>query len=207
MISAILLAAGQSRRMGAFKPLLPFGGKTVIECCVESLRGAGVEEIVVVAGHHADELRKSLAGSSVRFALNEEAASEMGVSVARGVERLSNEAAAVLIALADQPAISPEAIRAVIETYERTRAAVVVPRHRGLGGHPVLVDLKFREELSRLGGEKGLRGLMAERADEVARVEVDCPFVARDMDTWDDYVALHLRVFGVPPPVERPETD
>ncbi len=193
--------------MGAFKPLLPFGEKTVIECCVESLRGAGVKEIIVVAGHRAGELRETLKHSPVRLALNEEAASEMGVSIARGIEQLAGEAAAVLIALADQPAISPEAIRAVIETYERTRAPFVVPRHRGLGGHPVLVDLKFREELSRLGEGRGLRGLMAEHAEEVSRVQVDCPFVARDMDTWDDYVALHLRVFGVAPPVERPSAD
>ncbi len=198
--------------MGAFKPLLPFGGKTVIGCCVESLRGAGVEEIVVVAGHRAEELRESLGRAPVRFALNEEAAGEMGASIARGVGRLSDEAAAVLIALADQPAISPEAIRAVVDRYEREKyerkgASLVVPRHRGSGGHPVLVDLKFRGELSRLGGSRALRDLLREHESEMARVEVACPFVARDMDTWDDYVALHLEVFGVAPPVERPPAD
>jgi molybdenum cofactor cytidylyltransferase len=205
-VAAVVLAAGRSRRMGAFKPLLPFGGKTVVECCVESLRGAGVGEIVVVAGHRADDLRKSLTHLPVRYALNEEAASEMGASIARGVEQLTDEASAVLVALADQPAITPDAIRAVIETYERTGAPFVVPRHGGSGGHPLLVDLKFRGELSRLG-EGGLRALMREHADEIARVEVDCPFVARDLDTWDDYRALHLEVFGVAPPVERPSAD
>ncbi|MDT7541373.1 MAG: molybdenum cofactor cytidylyltransferase [Acidobacteriota bacterium] len=203
-IAAILLAAGRSRRMGAFKPLLPFGAKTVVESCIDNLRGACVNEIVVVAGHLADELRAQLARSPVRFALNEEAESEMGASIARGIEQLSNEATAVLIALADHPAVSTETIKLLIETRARTGASFIVPQHGVRGGHPVLVDLKFRAELSRLG-DGGLRALMQEHANEVLRVEVDCPFVARDMDTWDDYRALHLEVFNVPPPFERPD--
>ena len=62
-VAAILLAAGQSKRMGAFKPLLPFGNKTVIECCIDYLREGGVETIVVVLGHRADEVRKSISGT------------------------------------------------------------------------------------------------------------------------------------------------
>src|SRR5918993_92601 len=94
-VSAVLLAAGRSRRMGAFKPLLPFGGRTVAEACVESLRAGGAGEVVVVLGHRAEELRARLEGYGfVRFALNEEAGSEMGASIARGVERVSDEAGA-----------------------------------------------------------------------------------------------------------------
>ena len=85
-IAAVLLAAGRSRRMGAFKPLLPFGGSSVVEACVANLRAACVREVVVVVGHRAEEVRAALDGLSfVRFALNDEPGSEMGVSVARGV--------------------------------------------------------------------------------------------------------------------------
>jgi CTP:molybdopterin cytidylyltransferase MocA len=205
-ISAILLAAGRSRRMGAFKPLLPFGANTVIESCIDNLRDAGVSEIIVVVGHRAEELRSHLSRRPVRFALNEEAESEMGASIARGVEQLSHEATAVLIALADHPAVAPDAIRLLIETRERTDASFIVPQHNGRGGHPVIVDLKFRAELSRLG-EGGLRALLKAHKSEVLRVEVECPFVARDMDTWDDYRALHLEVFNAPPPLEKPDGD
>ncbi|MFL6228661.1 MAG: NTP transferase domain-containing protein [Pyrinomonadaceae bacterium] len=203
-VAAILLAAGRSRRMGAFKPLLPFGTTTVVESCISNLRGAGIVEIVVVLGHRAEELRARLAEAPVRFALNDEAASEMAASVARGVEQLSHASSAVVVALADHPAVTPGAIKSVLDARVRTGARFVVPTWRGRGGHPVLVDLSYRAELLRLAETRGLRGLFEAHAAEVARIEVACPYVARDMDTWEDYRALHEEVFGVPPPMQSP---
>src|SRR5437868_311653 len=113
-VAAILLAAGRSRRMGAFKPLLPFGGRSVVEACVSNLLDGGVEEIVVVVGHRADEVRERLAHLPLRFAVNDDAESEMGVSIARGIEQISPDGEAVLLALVDQPAIPPEVIRLLI---------------------------------------------------------------------------------------------
>src|SRR5256886_9179074 len=87
-VAAILLAAGQSRRMGAFKPLLPFGDQTVIESCIANLRASEVDEIVVVVGHRADEVREHLKEAGVRFAVNSDPESAMAVSIARGVEQI-----------------------------------------------------------------------------------------------------------------------
>jgi molybdenum cofactor cytidylyltransferase len=200
MFSAVLLAAGRSRRMGAFKPLLPFGERTVAEACVENLLRGGVGEVVIVLGHRAEELRAALAKrSSLRFALNEEAASEMGVSIARGVEALSKTAEATLIALVDQPAVPPETVREILEARRQTGARLIVPTWEGRGGHPVLIDLALRRELLTLAPERGLRALFESRRRETLRLPVGSPFVARDMDTWDDYRALHLEVFGSPP--------
>jgi molybdenum cofactor cytidylyltransferase len=199
-IAAVLLAAGRSRRMGAFKPLLPFGRRSVVETCVTNLLEAGASEVVVVVGHRGDEVRAALAGETgVRFAVNDDAESEMGVSIARGVEAVSDEAKAVLVALVDQPAVPPHAIRSLIEARARTGARLVVPEWQGRGGHPVLVDLALREELLNVAPSKGLRGLFDAHRAEVLRVASDSPFVARDMDTWDDYVALHTDALGVPP--------
>src|ERR1700720_4241876 len=88
-VAAILLAAGRSQRMGAFKPLLPFGDRTVIECCVETLRAAEVENVVVVVGHRAEEIRAQLKPLEVSFAMNEDPDSEMSVSIARGLDALN----------------------------------------------------------------------------------------------------------------------
>jgi molybdenum cofactor cytidylyltransferase len=200
-VAAILLAAGRSRRMGAFKPLLPFGGRSVVEACVANLREAGAGEVVVVVGHRAEEVRGALAGASlVRFAVNEEAGSEMGVSIARGVEALSKGGRAVLVALVDQPAVPPSATRSLIAAWRARRVRLVVPEWRGRGGHPVLIDLSFREELLRLDSLGGLRALLYEHRAEVLRVPVESHFVTRDMDTWNDYAALHREVFGCEPP-------
>ncbi|MBV9960436.1 MAG: nucleotidyltransferase family protein [Acidobacteria bacterium] len=200
MIAAILLAAGRSRRMGAFKPLLPFGDETVIEACIRHLLAGGVEEVVVVVGHRADEVRAQLAQLPVRFAVNEEAESEMGVSIARGVEALSDEAEAVFIALADQPAIPPEAVRRLLDERQRKGASLLIPVHEGRGGHPVLIDLKYRAELLRLDPQSGLRAFFRKHRAQVLRLPVSFPGIARDMDTWDDYRSLYRESFGSEPP-------
>ncbi|HKQ50849.1 MAG TPA: nucleotidyltransferase family protein [Pyrinomonadaceae bacterium] len=199
MIAAILLAAGRSRRMGAFKPLLPFGGRSVAEACVENLLAGGAAEVVVVVGHRGDEVRQELSRLPVRFALNSEEESEMGASIARGVEQLAHETKAVLIALVDQPAIPPETIVLLNAAAEEAGARLVVPEYEGRGGHPVRVDLSFREELMNLDARGGLRALFAAHRGEVLRVPVTSPYVARDMDRWDDYLALHREVFGTEP--------
>jgi molybdenum cofactor cytidylyltransferase len=199
-IAAILLAAGKSRRMGAFKPLLPFGERTVAEACIGNLREGGVEEIVVVIGHRALELRERLADLPVRFVVNADEESEMGASIARGVEQISASAQAVFIALVDQPAIPPEVIRFLIAERERTGARLVVPEYEGRGGHPVLIDLGYRRELLNLDPRRGLRALFDAHQSEVLRARVASPYVARDMDRWDDYRALYREVFGIGPP-------
>lgn len=199
MISAILLAAGRSRRMGAFKPLLPFGERTVVEACVRNLLAGGVEQVIVVVGHRALEIREELAHLPVRFALNDDGQSDMGVSIARGVEQLAENTSAVLIALADQPAVPPATIEFLIASGKRAEQRFVIPEYKGRGGHPVWIDLSFRKELTTLVAEKGLRALFGEYPLEVLRVPVASPYVARDMDQWDDYRALHLEVFGIEP--------
>ncbi len=199
-IAAILLAAGRSRRMGAFKPLLPFGGVSVAEACVAALRAGGAFEVVVVVGHRGAEVRAALAHlEGLRFAVNEVEGSEMGVSVARGVAALSDEAEAVLIALVDQPAVPPEEIGKLVEARGRSGARLVLPEWEGRGGHPLLVDLSLREELSGVVAEKGLRALFDAHRAEVLRVPAGSPYVARDMDTREDYLALHAEVFGSTP--------
>ena len=197
-IAAILLAAGRSRRMGAFKPLLPFGASSVIECCVRNLRAADVEDIVVVVGHRAEDIRVQLALLDVSFAVNADPDSEMSVSIARGVEAVSTGAGALIIALVDHPAVPPETIRILIDEWRRG-ARLVQPEHDGRGGHPVLIDLTYRDELLALDPRGGLRALFAVHRDEVRRVPVESPYVARDMDTWEDYRRLHQDVFGVLP--------
>jgi molybdenum cofactor cytidylyltransferase len=199
-VSAILLAAGRSRRMGAFKPLLPFGNQTVVEACIEHLLDGGVERVLVVVGHRAEEMRGRLSHLPVSFALNDEEGSEMSASIARGVSEISEKAGAILIALCDQPMIPPAVIRILIDEWRLRGATLVVPEFEGRGGHPVLIDRSFREELLRLDPERGLRSLFDARRAAVRRVSVASPFIARDMDTWQDYVRLHVEVFGSVPP-------
>lgn len=197
-VAAILLAAGRSRRMGAFKPLLPFGNKTVIESCVDYLREGGVTNVVVVLGHRANEIRDLV--KNVTIAINPDPDSEMAASVVAGIRAINDDAKCVLIALADHPAVPSTVVSKLIDEWQHG-ARVVIPTWQNRGGHPVLIDLSFKPELTNLDRTAGgLRTLLKTHASEVKRLAVDSPFVARDMDTWDDYVALYEEAFGHPPP-------
>lgn len=198
-VAALLLAAGQSRRMGAFKPLLPFGPTTVIRSCLDNLKAGGVCDVTVVVGHRADDLKAALAELDyVHFVVNPDPSSEMGASIERGVASLSASTQAVLIALTDQPAIPATMIRQIVDAW-RAGAKLVIPEFNGRGGHPVLVSLDFRDELLRLDPEQGLKGFFDAHKDQVVRLRVNSSYIARDLDTWDDYRALHEELFGTLP--------
>ncbi len=197
-VSAILLAAGRSRRMGAFKPLLPFGGSTVIESCIANLRSAGVENLVIVVGHRHEEVQAKLKNQDVVFAINPDPDSEMSVSIACGLKLIDEGARALLIAPVDHPAVPPEVVTQLINEW-RAGARLLQPEHNGHGGHPVLIDLLYRHELLSLNQDQGLRGFFAAHREAVRRLPVASPYVARDMDTWEDYRQLHQDVFGGPP--------
>jgi len=197
-IAAIILAAGRSQRMGAFKPLLPFGTKTVIESCIDSLEAGGVEQVVVVLGHRAAEVRRHLHHRKLTFARNPDPDSEMSASIACGIQEVSPDAKATLIALVDHPAVPVEVVTELIEEW-RKGARLIIPQFGERGGHPVLIDLALREELQRVDPARGLRAVFEAHQSEVCRLPVASPFVARDMDTWEDYARLHKDVFGKPP--------
>jgi molybdenum cofactor cytidylyltransferase len=203
-VVAILLAAGRSERMGAFKPLLPFGAKTVIEACIEYLRLGGIETVIVVIGQGslAEELRQHLKNSQVIFAINPDPASEMSASIACGVRELPESTKAVVITPADHPAVPAEVVSMLIDEW-RTGARLVMPTNAGRGGHPVVIDMAFLDQLLTLDASSGLKAFFDAHREQLTRVTVDSNYIARDMDTWDDYRALHQEVFGVPPPGER----
>ncbi len=199
-IAAIILAAGRSERMGAFKPLLPFGPKTVIETCIENIRGGCVETIIVVVGQgpRAQDLEAHLQNSRVTLAYNPDPRSEMSDSIACGVRTLPEATKAVIITPADHAAV-PSAVVVRLITEWRNGALLVKPTWNERGGHPVLIDLSFRDQLLTLDPDAGLKALFASHPEQVRRVPVNSNYIARDMDTWDDYLALHREVFGVPP--------
>jgi molybdenum cofactor cytidylyltransferase len=198
-VAALLLAAGRSRRMGAFKPLLPFGDKTVVEQCVANLRNARVQNILVVVGHRANDVREQLKNYDVQFVLNPDPDSEMSASIACGMEQIDEKKKALLIALVDHPAVPPDVIDLLINEWRSGDGKLFQPEHDGRGGHPVLIDLTYRDELLKLDPERGLRAFFDRHGDERRRLPVDSRFVARDMDTWEDYQALHEDVFGSRP--------
>lgn len=195
-VAAIVLAAGQSSRMGgAFKPLLSFGQQTVIQACINYLTQGGAESVIVVLGHRAEEVRKTLTRESVSFAINQNPASEMSASIAVGVRELPETTSALLIAPVDYPAVPASVVTSLLDEWSKG-FRLVKPTFAGRGGHPVVVDFSLRDELLSLDPALGLKALFAKYEAETKRLEVASPFVARDIDTWDDYLHLYREIFG-----------
>ena len=185
--------------MGTFKPLLPFGQKTVIETCIDHMRGGGLETIVVVLGQgpRGDKLKAHLMNAEVVFAINPDPESEMSASIACGIRALPEGIQAVVINPVDHAAVPPKVVVTLVSEWKHG-ARLVKPTWKGRGGHPVLVDLSFRDELLSLDPNGGLKTFFSDREAQVKRVAVNSNYIARDMDTWDDYAALHQKVFGFP---------
>ncbi len=187
MISAILLAAGESRRMLEFKQLLSFEGKTFVQCCADNLLASGIGELIVVTGHRQEDVRLSLKDRQVRFAHNPDYLTGMSSSIKRGIQSISKDAEAVLIALSDQPQIGSEIILHLLDAFRRQRPLIIVPTYNGRNGHPVILDIRLKEEVLSIDPDQGLRQVVHAHANEVVKIEAAGEEVIFDFDLPEDY--------------------
>jgi len=193
VIAGIVLAAGLSLRMGRPKLLLDWGGKPVVRRAVERVKAGGVDEIVIVLGHEGQAIREALKGLPVRFVENPEPEAGQASSIACGVSALGPAASAALIALGDQPALPPEVIPRLLQTFRETGKPVVAPLYRGVQGNPVLFAAAVFPELRALTGDRGARSVVDKDPARVALVSFDLAMPA-DLDTFEDYERLRPRV-------------
>jgi molybdenum cofactor cytidylyltransferase len=186
-VAAIVLAAGGSTRMGQPKQLLPVGGKPMVHRVTEAVCAAGLAQIVVVVGAQAETVREAIDDLPVDIVANEGWAQGMSTSLQVGLDALQREIQAVLIVLADQPALRPNLLRALVARYSATGAPIVAPFYRGQRGNPVLFDRSLFPELLAVEGDRGGRPLITHHRERVERLEVDDPAVLIDVDTRQDY--------------------
>ncbi len=186
-VSAILLAAGSSRRMGRTKQLLLLGDKPVISHCVDALMEAGISEITVVVNACGNGLADHLRGLSVAVAVNDNADSDMAKSVRTGIKRLRNSSSAVLICLSDHPLVAPETIKMIVYEHQTSPDAIIIPEHHGRRGHPSLFPRRILDEI--FSGVT-LRDIVRKDPARVRLVPVQDEGVVLDMDTPEDYAAI-----------------
>lgn len=197
MISAILLAAGESRRMGGdFKPLLKWGTRTVIGACIDNLKRSRVDEIIVVLGFRESEIRSRLAGAGVQFAINREYTKGMLSSLKTGLPLVSPRCEGVLIALVDQPMVGPEAINPLVISFGDYEKRISVPTYEGKHGHPIIVSRELEDEIMKLdeADPDGLKVLINTHRHEIQEVPVDSPAILDDIDLPEDYTRLVAQV-------------
>ncbi len=187
MITAVVLAAGRSERMGRPKMLLPFGRRTLIETVLAGVLKSRVDEVVVVVGAHREAIEPVVSKLGLRTVFNEDFDAGMLSSVVRGLSEVPAATEAVLVVLGDHPYPPASVIDRLISARERTGKGIVLPLHRGRRGHPVLIDLRYRERVTALDPSVGLRQLMRDHPDDVLEVPVRTPAVLADIDRPADY--------------------
>ena len=189
MTSAIVLAAGLSRRMGRPKLLLDLGGKPVIRHTLERLVAARMDEILVVVGPEHAALERALDGLNVRLVVNPAPEAGQGSSVGVGVRALSADTTAALIALGDQPGISVDVITRLRDALGTPGKSIAAPRYRDGLGNPVIFATAVFPELAALPGDRGARAVVEKDPRRLAVVDVACPMPS-DLDTPEDYERL-----------------
>ena len=257
MVSGIILAAGESRRVGKLKQLLPFGNSTIIETVIDNLLCAKLDEVIVILGHAAEKITAKIRHKSVKIVCNPDYKSGMLTSVQCGVLAVNKTADGsasdksakpkackpqptprrngiprqigiqrqrpsaygkrqrsptvhpggttssdcfvprnvafcrdgFLIALVDQPFLTPHLIKNLIDEFYKTDRGIVLPIYKNRRGHPVIFDLKYASEILALSEDSGgLREVVHKHQDDIHQVPVNTDSVIRDIDYWEDYI-------------------
>lgn len=191
-IGAVVLAAGQSQRMGQPKMLLPWrGNRSVIEQVVQTLLDAAVYPVVVVTGAQHDRVEQALRGLPVVTAYNDRYAdSEMVTSLQVGMKHLALETDGLLIVLGDQPTIQVDVVRSLMDVFSEGIHKLIVPSYQMRRGHPWLVSRSLFAELLSMPPVSSLRDFLTQNAGVIHYVVVDAPGILKDMDTPEDYRRL-----------------
>jgi len=183
----MILAAGQSRRMGAQKLLLPLGDRPVIARIVDEALRSPVDRVYVIVGPDGSHIADVLAGRRIEFVTNPDAEGDMLSSVRCGLRAMPEDCNAVLVVLGDQPGVTADVIAMLVQAFQTSGRGIVVPIHSGRRGHPLLLAMHYRGEILNRYQDVGLRGLLYAHPEDVFEVEVATPNVIEDMNLPEDY--------------------
>ncbi len=203
-ISALVLAAGESKRMapasfekilkgksGQHKLVLPFAGKTIVECTVDAVLQTDIGEAIVVLGHEAEAVRRVLGARPLRFVYNADYRQGMASSIHAGLAALAPDADAVMISLADLPLVQTAELNLLIAAFLKAEnKTIIVPVFAGQRGNPVIFDLRHRSEMLALRGDVGCKSILAHHPEAVLEVEMPTANVLEDVDTVEAYERL-----------------
>jgi molybdenum cofactor cytidylyltransferase len=184
-IGAIVLAAGQSRRMGPVNKLLAdVGGRPMVSHAVDAVLASKAQPVVVVLGHEPERVEAALAGRAVTFVRNPDYAQGLSTSLKRGIAALPADLDGVIVALGDMPNVTAAHIDKLIAAYDPVEGRTIcVPTFNGKRGNPVLWDKRFFREMGEIAGDVGARHLIGEHDDLVCEVAMPDSGVLIDLDT------------------------
>jgi molybdenum cofactor cytidylyltransferase len=186
-VSAILLGAGESKRMGVNKLSLPWCRETIFEHCLETLLRSKVKEVIVVLNDRTKKVVERVKAHKVKVVNNPYPRMGMGHSIRKGLKAIGPNSQGILIALGDQPWVKTRTINALIHAFLQGKGTIVIPSFQGKQGHPVIFHRQYLKGLLKLRGDVGGRSVIEKHPEEVWLARVKSEGVIKDIDTWEDY--------------------
>jgi molybdenum cofactor cytidylyltransferase len=188
-IALVLLAAGGSTRMGSPKQLLPYRGQPLVRHTAEIALASGCDPVMVVLGSHANEIRAALDGLEVVVVENTDWEQGMGTSIRAGVSGAEIMGAeGVVLAMADQPLVTAEILKRLVEEHEETSRPIIASEYSGTVGVPAFFTREFFPKLKALMPTEDCKAVILANLEQSIRIT--CPEAEMDIDTPDDYQTL-----------------
>lgn len=187
-IGAVILAAGESKRMGYPKMLLPFNGSTMLGCVIDNVTRSEVDKTLIVLGAVREPIIQLAEKFKIEYCYNKNYTEGMLSSVQCGFRNLPEDCSACIVFQGDQPLITPDVINTIIRSYRTSEKGIIIPLFMKKRGHPILIDIKYRNNIDKLNPAEGLRSLSYEFSDDVYEVDTYEPAILRDFDTYQQYL-------------------
>ena len=191
MISAILLAAGLSKRMGGENKLTKkIQGIPLIKHSVKNILLSSVEELIIVLGYQKEIIEKLIdKHEKVKFIFNKDFESGMASSIKIGINHLSDNSEAFFICLADMPMVSSNIYDFLIKS--KNQKDILVPTYKGQQGNPVLFDKSIKEKIMNISGDTGAKKILELNKDKILNLEINDQSISKDFDTQDNFNSLY----------------
>ena len=190
MISAILLAAGQSKRMvGENKLTKKIKGIPLIKRSVQNILASSINELIVVLGHQREIVKKLIdKNEKIKFIFNKEYESGMAASIKTGLNNLSEKTEAFFICLGDMPMVNRGVYNQLIKS--RNSKEIIVPVHKGQQGNPVLFSKTMKEKIMVITGDVGAKKILELNKDKILNLKINDQSVTKSFNTQDDFSSL-----------------
>ncbi|MCP4670808.1 MAG: nucleotidyltransferase family protein [Desulfobacula sp.] len=189
-IGGIILAAGSASRMGETKQLLPFKGRPILDHVIQNAIQSKLNEIVVVLGHGASEIKQTIDFSGIKIVMNHDFLKGQSSSLIKGLENISPICNAAMFLLADQPLVTPSMINTIINEFKTSSLPVAIPYYNDIRGNPVIIAKSLFHQLNLLSGDTGPRILFKKFEKSILKVPIASNAILIDVDTKSDYEKL-----------------
>ena len=189
-ITGIILAAGTGSRMGRAKQLLPYGATTLLGQVVQAAKASNLDQIIVVLGHVAEEIKEKTDLSGTHVAVNHRYAEGQATSLKTGLAAIDWDCSGAMFLLADQPLIDQQIIDTLIMAWQRSEKKILIPYCNGIRGNPVIIDKTLFNAVSEIRGDHGARVLFDQYPEQIEKIDIQNPGILTDVDTKEEYERL-----------------